>query len=238
MSNQPATFAVVEHYELRQSPRRKTMALRVEHQRLVVLAPQHIRQREIQRFIHQHSDWIKRQVRLQQSREQAIMQKQFKHGGEFTFLGQPYTLNVISGSKHAHVMLQDQHILMHLPQDDSASVKVSLFAWYRQQAQQYFTHQTHETAAITDKTCRQIRIGDFKRQWGSCSRQGIIRYHWPLIQACQSVIDYVIAHEVSHLTYMNYSADFWQLVKRLCPDYQVQRRWLKDQGHLLRFLLG
>ena len=235
MNNQPATFAVVEHYELRESPRRETLALRVEAQRLIVLAPKRARQRDIQHFIAQNQLWIEKQIGLQQAREQAIAHKQFAHGGEFALQGQTYTLNVITGYGRPQVMVHQQQIVMHLPQDDANTIKTHLFAWYRHQATEYLTRQTHEMAAITGQSCQQIRVGDFKRQWGSCSREGIIRYHWPLIQALPQVIDYVVAHEVSHLTHMNHSQDFWHLVAQLCPDYKVQRKWLRDHGHVLKF---
>ena len=236
MSNLPATFAVIDEYELRTSVRRKTLALRVEDQRLIVLAPQRVRPSDIQYFIVQNQSWIAKQIGLQQAREQAIAHKQFAQGGEFALQGQSYSLNIITGCGRPQVMVHQQQIVMHLPQDDTNTIKTHLFAWYRQQATDYLTRQTHEMAAITNQSCQQIRVGEYKRQWGSCSREGIIRYHWPLIQAPQQVIDYVVAHEVSHLTHMNHSQDFWHLVGQLCPDYQVQRQWLRQQGHLLMFV--
>jgi predicted metal-dependent hydrolase len=33
---------------------------------------------------------------------------------------------------------------------------------------------------------------------------------------------------------MNHSARFWQQVERVCPDYAVAERWLKQHSRLLR----
>jgi len=42
------------------------------------------------------------------------------------------------------------------------------------------------------------------------------------------VIDYVVAHELSHLRVMNHSPRFWQTVGSVMPDYPQRREKLKD----------
>ena len=44
-----------------------------------------------------------------------------------------------------------------------------------------------------------------------------------------SVIDYVVAHELSHLRVMDHSPRFWETVESVMPDYQQLRRQLKDE---------
>ena len=51
--------------------------------------------------------------------------------------------------------------------------------------------------------------------------------------APDSVLDYVVAHEVAHLEEMNHAPAFWRLVARLCPDYDDSRLWLKAHGSSL-----
>jgi predicted metal-dependent hydrolase len=47
------------------------------------------------------------------------------------------------------------------------------------------------------------------------------------------VVDYLIAHEVSHLKHLNHSSEFWQQVEAIHPTYRQDRQWLKDNGHTL-----
>jgi len=54
-----------------------------------------------------------------------------------------------------------------------------------------------------------------------------------LIQTPGFVQDYIHLHELAHLIEMNHSEKFWRQVERLCPDYQVAERWLKQNRGLL-----
>ena len=54
-----------------------------------------------------------------------------------------------------------------------------------------------------------------------------IRLHWRLIQFDASVIDYVVAHELSHLRELNHSPRFWATLASVMPDYEVAQRLLK-----------
>jgi hypothetical protein len=58
-------------------------------------------------------------------------------------------------------------------------------------------------------------------------------FSWRLIMAPPEVLDYVAAHEVAHLVEMNHSPAFWAVVRRLMPEYEAPRRWLRAHGHEL-----
>jgi predicted metal-dependent hydrolase len=58
-------------------------------------------------------------------------------------------------------------------------------------------------------------------------------FSWRLALAPAAVLDYVVAHEVAHLAEMNHSPRFWAVVRRLCPDYEVPRDWLRRHGSSL-----
>ncbi|MEN9376482.1 MAG: hypothetical protein RL710_1639, partial [Pseudomonadota bacterium] len=57
-----------------------------------------------------------------------------------------------------------------------------------------------------------------------------IRLNWRLVHFRQPVIDYVVAHELSHLRVMDHSARFWDTVESVVPDYAVLRAQLKDDS--------
>jgi len=71
-------------------------------------------------------------------------------------------------------------------------------------------------------------VRDTKSRWGSCSGKGSLSFSWRLILAPDTVIDYVVAHEVAHLAEMNHGPRFWDLVERLSPGNAAPRTWLKQ----------
>jgi predicted metal-dependent hydrolase len=73
-----------------------------------------------------------------------------------------------------------------------------------------------------------------RTRWGSCSPRGVVSLNWRLVQVPEAVRDYVILHELAHRRHMNHSERFWDEVRRLCPDFEVSERWLRENS---RFVL-
>jgi predicted metal-dependent hydrolase len=86
-----------------------------------------------------------------------------------------------------------------------------------------------------DARHRRVFVKDQRTLWGSCSARGNLNFNWRLTLAPREILDYVVVHELAHLTEMNHSKRFWAIVERWCPDYKERRRWLrKNGGQLLR----
>jgi predicted metal-dependent hydrolase len=45
-----------------------------------------------------------------------------------------------------------------------------------------------------------------------------------------AILTYVAAHEVAHLVQMNHSAAYWEVCRRLDPNTDTARKWLKQHG--------
>lgn len=83
---------------------------------------------------------------------------------------------------------------------------------------------------------RRINLRDTTSRWGSCSSTGSLNFSWRLVMAPGFVLDYLAAHEVAHLIYMNHSPAFWRIVGKLTPHTDRGEAWLKAHGAgLLRF---
>ena len=74
-----------------------------------------------------------------------------------------------------------------------------------------------------------VEVLDLGYRWGSCSTDGTLNFHWRVMQLPPQVIDYVVVHELTHLKVPDHSPKFWGEVKRVMPDFEVHRRWLRDK---------
>ncbi len=83
---------------------------------------------------------------------------------------------------------------------------------------------------------KRITLRDTTSRWGSCSSTGSLNFSWRLIMAPSFVLDYLAAHEVAHLLYMNHSPSFWKAVGKLSAHVERGEAWLKANGAgLLRY---
>jgi predicted metal-dependent hydrolase len=70
-------------------------------------------------------------------------------------------------------------------------------------------------------------IRRMKRRWGSCTKGGTILLNVLLIQASPRCIDYVITHELCHLTHHNHNTAFFRLLDRVMPDWRERKSRLE-----------
>jgi predicted metal-dependent hydrolase len=89
-------------------------------------------------------------------------------------------------------------------------------------------------AAQHQLSVQRVAVRNQRTRWGSCSRRGTVSLNWRLIQTPQFVRDYIILHELMHLRQMNHSARYWREVEKVCPEYEIAERWLKENSALLK----
>ena len=90
-----------------------------------------------------------------------------------------------------------------------------------------------ERAKQIGVTYGRITIRKQKSLWGSCSAKGNLNFNCLLMLCPEDVIDYVIVHELCHRKELNHSPRFWAEVECLVPDWQEQRKWLRQNGGAL-----
>jgi predicted metal-dependent hydrolase len=100
-------------------------------------------------------------------------------------------------------------------------------------ARNEFAHRARRLAFRIGKSVARVSVRDTKSRWGSCSGRANLSFSWRLIFAPESVVDYVVAHEVAHLAEMNHGPRFWRLVESLSPGSAVPREWLRRHRNRL-----
>ena len=98
----------------------------------------------------------------------------------------------------------------------------------RRQAESVLPSLLHELATKYNYKYREVRVKNVHTRWGSCSNHGVINLSIWLMQLPDSLIEYVLCHELTHLSNMNHSTSFWQELARMVPDYKMRRKALKE----------
>ncbi len=190
---------------------------------LVVRAPLAVSLKYIEALVEKQKVWIykKKQLAL---RNGPVKSKQFINGEEFLFLGETYKLKI---QDCWEIELKDELIF---PERYLVKAKTRIIAWYKEQAFEKITESAAHYSRISGWKYKTINITSAKGRWGSCSASGSINFSWKLIMAPFDVVEYVVVHELAHVTEKNHSPRFWNKVKNILPDYKIQEKWLKENG--------
>lgn len=101
------------------------------------------------------------------------------------------------------------------------------------QARQTVPERVAYFAPLVGVTYGRITIRSQHTLWGSCSSKGNLNFNCLLMLTPPEVLDYVVVHELCHRKEMNHSARFWAEVEHVLPDYEIQRKWLRENGTAL-----
>jgi predicted metal-dependent hydrolase len=108
-------------------------------------------------------------------------------------------------------------------------IRDAVQAWLMRQAKALFVERLNHYAPQLGVQWQRVSLSSAATRWGSASANGAIRLNWRLVHHKRDVIDYVVAHELSHLRVMDHSPRFWETVQSVMPDYAQRRRVLKDE---------
>ncbi len=97
----------------------------------------------------------------------------------------------------------------------------------RAHAKAYLPKRVAHFAAIMGIQPAAIRITSAKTRFGSCSGKNCLSFSLRLMRYPPEAIDYVVVHELAHITHKNHGKAFYQAVERILPDYRARRALLQ-----------
>ena len=179
----------------------------------------------VNKILQEKEDWIR-------SAQQRILARQATvlADGHYLYLGKTYQLELRPGQKDlVHVSLDK----ISVATPNKKFVKSYLTSWYKQEARKIIVERVSHYAKIAELSFTSIGITGAETRWGSCSSNKTLNFNWKLVMAPIDVIDYVVAHELAHLTQLNHSRAFWETVRKMYPLYREYRTWLRRNGERL-----
>jgi predicted metal-dependent hydrolase len=231
-------------YEFRRGKRR-TIGFVVGPDGLVVSAPKWVPLHEVDAALREKSAWIVRKLGEARERQQRqdSARIEWRDGATLPFLGEQVivVLDPRHGFDAVGAMLNTAadalpgvpRLTLHLGLPHGATpeqIRDAVQAWLMRQAKRLFTERLNHFAPQLRVQWRKLSLSSAGTRWGSASADGSIRLNWRLIHFKLSVIDYVVAHELSHLRVMDHSPRFWDTVATVVPDYAQLRGQLRDEA--------
>ena len=170
------------------------------------------RDKDIAKLLDENYDSICRMIKKQKVKN--------TNNENFNYLGKNYEIIYVD---YCDISFGEERVFLNKNLD--------IDKWYKKQAKTLFLEHLD---IIYNNFSRRIPYPDLKirkmtTRWGVCNTKlKTVTLNLELIKRDTKYLDYVIAHELSHLIYPNHSRDFWDLVGENCPNYKIIRREMKN----------
>jgi len=220
-------------YIIKRSARAKHVRLEVRRQTgLTVVIPHSYKIGQLPGLLESKERWISSSLARCSNFQSPYAEKELGSGDTVPYLGRD--LKLVKRENHSEidsVTLEGDTLAVSHGLFKNGVLELALEQWYRMQAAKLINERAEKQSARLGLTYNRIVIRGQKTRWGSCSHKGNLSFNWKLIMAPESVIDYVIIHELAHLKEMNHAKRFWELVAEHCPRWREHKKWLKDHDH-------
>ncbi len=185
---------------------------------------------DLSRFVESKRAWVQKTSRYYSR----LREKCGTHEpGTIFFRGERYRFNVVSDHRFSAIISDEIKVVtFHIP--DRRKFKSYLEEWYRQQTATTLGQRLEQIAESMGLKYNKFRIKKQSSRWGSCSKKKNLNFNLMLAAAPPEVVDYVLIHELAHLTVLDHSERFWALVGSFDPDYRIHKEWLSKFAPLIK----
>lgn len=184
--------------------------------RIVVSMPWHGSDRTCLKFIDQNRQWLERQIDA--APKMISIREWLSQSPKLSVEGHSFAVTILASSNRRssyHVEEDAARIELRLPVgagDEALALLVRKFA------KESLSRHAAELAKPLGLGLAKVSVRDQCSRWGSCSSRRTISLNWRLVLIQPRLQDYVIYHELAHLTEMNHSRRFWNLLERYDPN--------------------
>lgn len=221
-------FGVIRRY-------RRTLEIAVEPDASVqVTAPMGATVDDINAKVRKRAAWILRQQRFFTQFLPRTPERRYLPGETHLYLGRQHRLKIERGDQESVKAVRGfLHVVTRQPANREVIASL-VEGWYRERAHTKFAERLEvnldrfaDAGAYRPKG---LIIRKIKQRWGSMSPAGRLLLNLRLIEAPTNAIDYVITHELCHMTEPHHGPKFFALLTQVLPD------WHKRKERLERFM--
>ncbi len=209
----------MEQYNLIRRRRMKNLRLRVkEDGKVYVSAPYGVSVSVIDDFVASRADWIAEQRKKLSELAPSPTKTELNDGDVITLLGRPYVVTLVEGKEEA--FLEGGMLVVPVENMNEAETKVlTLMAGICRskctEAVRMYLRKADYSGRAVD-----LQFKYMKSRWGSYnSRDNTITFNLAVCKLPEKYIDYIAAHEVTHIYVHNHSDDFYRAGEKIFDNF-------------------
>lgn len=214
-------------FEVLRKPRMKNTYIQVTAEGVLVKTNRTTSMREINGFVEKKSAWILKNLEKLKVRQK---EKTLVSGSQIYYLGKQYPIDIEEYEllKRATLEFVDNRFVIKTQQGTTQEELYALIdMFYKQKAIEKITPLLKRWSEEMRLEPSYVGFRRAKTRWGSCSSRNRISFNYYLMKLPLSLVEYVVVHELAHITHKNHSADFWGLVGKYMEDYRERESKIK-----------
>ena len=142
--------------------------------------------------------------------------------GKIKYLGDDVILYgcVDQGLKKATVVWEQDKILCYCPKIAGEDFTLALKKFYKKECRKLINQKIKAYQPLFKDKVKSVTIESSNVRWGSCNSNRELTFHWQLVLFPIEAMEYVVIHEMCHMSHLNHDRSFWRLVGKHCPNYK------------------
>lgn len=192
---------------------------------LRIYAPQGAHPDELARLVRRKHLWLHGKLATKAEVSPPAKIPEFVSGESFSYLGRNYRLKDQQEQK-APLKFDGARFLLR--RDSRPKAAEHFRRWYREIGTAWLQNRVNLLAGRVGPAPGVIKVRDLGFRWASCTRTGVVAFHWKALQLPVRLVDYIIIHELTHLLHPHHDAEFWACVDRALPDWRERKAELAD----------
>lgn len=213
--------------------RRSTADIVIERDgRVVVRAPEWIGDEEVESIVGSKHYWIYQALAEWRDLNATRVLREYKNGEGFLYLGRAYRLLLVGDQAEPLQLKAGRFALRRdlVEQGETAAAKAAFRDYYVARGADRIPQRVAYYAPKVGVEPAGVEIRDLGNRWATCSAAGKLSFHWKCMMAPQTIIDYIIVHELCHFHHRDHTDAFWNEVDKVIPDFRERKEWLRRHG--------
>lgn len=198
---------------------RKTIRVRFKTGELVVILP-------IGKGVNVESFLKKHSRNLSKKYETWLSKKRMLRDDLILFKGESYRVTVerVESPCETPIILERESIIIHpVGRENPVSL---LKQWLIEQTRELVRDVVEKYSKSLDVNPKKVSVRDTSR-WGYCKKNGEIVYNWQIVGLPPRLAEYIILHEIVHLSEFNHQKGFYSELGNILPDYRQRQKDIK-----------
>lgn len=182
-----------------------------------VVVPKKVNGLDVESLIFEMKDWIEKKA------EEIERSLRVYKDDRVLFKGKEYEV-VFERGEEDRVLQKGSKFIVRYSDGDPVEI---LLEWLKERAKKELVREVENWSKKLGIEPNCIRVKEMKTRWGSCTKKWNISINWQVIVLPKRLRDYIIVHELIHLSELNHSKRFWARLAEVFPDYRELRKELK-----------